>query len=149
MNKKRESNSPEESVSWLTVLNEELAALGPADLIYPEEVPHFEDEEVKGMAGPEARKLWTYYCITEEKASRRLLDSKYERKDKEKKEEIYREAIQLKIQAETAKSILWVSLREQFSIWDHTTGIGLREDWQVVTFASRDNFITDVLKGFK
>ena len=136
-----------DSTAWLSMLREELALIGPGDMIEPEGSPNEEHETVHGIANAEVRRLWTYYCTTEERATRMMIDANYERKDRDRQKLLRIESIQLKVKAETAKNILWVSLRDQFGLWDQKLGVGIREDWQVVSFDSSDNFIRDILKG--
>lgn len=136
-----------DSTAWLTMLREELMLIGSDDLIMPDGEVDEEHETDVGEASHEVKKLWTYYCATEERATRMMIDAQYERKNPERKEALRKEALQLKVKAETAKQIMWVCLREQFDLWNPNLGVGIRGDWRVVSFQSADNFIKDILKG--
>jgi len=141
----------EHESSWLTMIKMELSLIDPAELIEPEtdgdDDPEFKDAHSLGEASMEVRKLWTYYTTLEEKATRTLIDAKYARSDVDKREQMLKKAAEMKAKAEMARSILFLSLRDQHSIWNPNLGVAVLKGWKVVSFKSKSNPLLDLLRG--
>ena len=133
-----------QDASWLGMLRMELSLID--EYIDPEMDYDEKDETFVGKASEEVKRLWTYYSRTEEKATRTLIDAKYCKKGSEK-DELVKHAFEMKLKAEMARSILFLSLRDQFGIWNPTVGIGLRSGFQITTFKDTSNPLLDMLRG--
>jgi hypothetical protein len=135
--------------SWLSMLKMELSLIDNSDLKEPKlELGEDDnkDETIVGTASLEARKLWTYSLAMEEKATRSLVDAKYE-ESVDKREALMKIAAETRAKSDMAHSILFLSLRDQFGIWNPTLGVGIRSGWKVVSFKSKSNPLLDLLRG--
>lgn len=135
--------------SWLGMLKMELSLIGDEELIEPESGGDDEsekDETFLGEATMEIRKLWTYFSTLEEKATRTLIEAKYCR-NVDKRENFLKKASEMKAKAEMARSILFLTIRDQHEIWNPHLGVGIRSGWRVVSFKSASNPLLDLLSG--
>lgn len=129
--------------SWLGMLRMELSLID--EFIEPDTESE-DNEAILGVASDEVKRLWTYYSKTEEIATRTLIDAKYCKKHDEK-DDLMKRAFEMKLKAEMARSILFLSLRDQFGIWNPTVGIGIRAGFQITTFKDTSNPLLDLLRG--
>lgn len=140
-------NEIKEESSWLSMLKMELAMISTDQILDPEtEFESEENETFVGTATLEIRKMWTYFLHLEEKATRLLVDARFSKKVAER-ETLLKHSYELKAKAELVHSILFLSLRDMFSIWNPTLGLGIRAGWKVVTFKSKTSSFLDFLKG--
>jgi hypothetical protein len=104
-------------------------------------------EEVLGEASEEIKRMWTYYVKAEEKSTRYSVDARYERKDADRRDELRRQSIQLRVKAGMVQQMTWVTMRDHFDVWDPGYGVAIRAGWLVTKFKADDNAIRDILRG--
>lgn len=142
-----------EAGSWFSMLKMELSLIDEDDLIEPGLQEDDDDEDDNdnetelGVASLETKQLWTYFCRLEEKATRALVEARYDRSSVDSREETQKRAAEMKAKAEMARSILFLNLRDQYKIWNPYLGVGLRRGWKIVSFKSKSNPLLDLLRG--
>jgi hypothetical protein len=140
----------DEESSWLSMLKMELSLIDEEHIIEPgmeEDDDPEENETELGIATMEIRRLWTYFCNLEEKATRAIVDAKYDRTTVSSREEKLKKAAEMRAKAEMARSILFLNIRDQHGIWNPHLGVGLRRGWRIVSFKSKSNPLLDLLRG--
>ena len=124
-----------ESSSWLTFLKDELAMIGPEDLIEPtESEPDTENgETLVGVASLEIQKLLTYVEKLEEASTRNIVDARFTRKGVDAREALTMRSYEMATKAEAARQLLFVLLRDEFDLWNPMISVGIRKGFQIVT----------------
>jgi len=139
----KKSSEDKKGSSWFRMLPIEMEML--EEVIEPEGAAH-DNETAVGMADNDIKKLYTLMIKTEEKATRTLVDARYER-NSEKREALRIQAISQKGKADVLREILFSVVRDTFNLWD--SNIGIRAGWLVVTYKekSKKGDFRDFLKG--
>jgi len=143
---KKSSGDEKKGASWFRMLPMEMDMLDIHDVIEPDNPGASDNETAVGLADNDIKKLYTLMIRTEEKATRTLVDARYER-DKEKKEQLRTQAIAQKAKADVLREILFSVVRDTFNLWDQN--IGIRAEWIVVTYKEKNKKgdFRDFLKG--
>lgn len=112
--------------------------------------PHFEIEDgdhVVGVVEDErCRKLFGLGRLYRRKTEEVLIAAKYAGLNTDEGKVKALEAFRFKIYADLIMDIFWVSLREEFNVWEEI--VGIRENWQVVWSNQRPPTIFDFLDEF-
>ena len=142
----KKSNDEKKGASWFRMLPMEMDMLDISEVIEPESGNPEDNETPVGIADSDIKKLYTLMIRTEEKATRTLVDARYER-SKDKKEQLRIQAIAQKGKADVLREILFSVVRDTFSIWDQN--IGIRGEWIVVTYKEKNKKgdFRDFLRG--
>jgi hypothetical protein len=117
------------------MLREELAMLGPDDLIDPAgdaEVDTEHGETILGVASLEIQKMMTYCEKMEEASTRTIVDARFTREGKETQENLAIKSYEMASKADAARKIVGIMLRDEFDLWVPTKAIGIRKGFVVV-----------------
>ena len=140
----KKSSEDKKGSSWFRMLPIEMDML--EEIIEPDGKGASPHETAVGIADSDIKKLYTLMIKTEEKATRTLVDARYER-DADKREHLRIQAISQKGKADVLREILFSVIRDTFNLWDQN--IGIRAGWLVVTYKekSKKGDFRDFLKG--
>lgn len=107
--------------------------------IHAPDGPVAKGETVAGIADPEARKLYALSLMWGRMLAETLVENTFGKTaaagDKDASLKLLDK---LKAQAQMARELFWISVREQFDMWDKSS-IGMRKDWQVVYSDADEN----------
>lgn len=141
--------SPEQTThTWLSTLEMEIENL--PDSLLEERQPNGKikkSERIIGKADPYSRKLYVLAQNWENEAIQTILKLRYTQDDGEDHSAEIALGHKLKAQAEAARELFWINLRDYFNTWDGN--IGIRKDWTLVaTNDNPDEMIKKVISNF-
>jgi hypothetical protein len=131
-----EMSTKKGSANWFAMLREELAMIGPEDLIDPAgdsdaDVDH--GETILGVASMDIQKLMTYVEKMEEASTRTIVDARFTRDSRETQENLAIKSFEMATKADAARAIVGILLRDEFDLWVPNKSIGIRKGFVVVT----------------
>lgn len=146
MSAKKSSGDEKKGSSWFRMLPIEMEMITTDEMIEPEGRDVETNETAVATADLDIKKLYTLMIKTEEKATRTLVDARYER-DHEKKQQLRTQAIAQKGKADVLREILFSVIRDTYNLWDEN--IGIRAGWLIVTYKEKNKKgdFRDFLKG--
>ncbi len=131
--------------TWIKLLPMQLADISANHF----REPHGELERtdnVVGVMSDDLKRLYTLWIDTQMASEQLVLEAKFAFKQNERDSSFTR-AFELRTKTEVLEKIFWVSLRDEFGLWDKP-GVGIRANYQVVWFDSpQPKSIFDMLFG--
>lgn len=104
--------------TWLRLLFLDMQDIKEEDYIQPRsEMDKREDHEV-GVLSDDLKKIFTLWKRTEKAATESLLEARYSAKDEKQADEAINQAIEKKEKADLLQGLFWISLKDEFGLWD-------------------------------
>jgi len=122
--------NPNQGATWFRLLPSELNGIQDEDYWDPEIECDTRTDNLVGVMSDVLKQLFTLYRRLDELAARTKLDARYSRNIDDAKQNAFR-AIEFKTKADALSEILWISIRDEFNLWDKPS-IGLRRGFKVV-----------------
>jgi len=134
-------------IAFLDYLNSEVSFLDEKKIIN-QAAPVEEGDTVVGSVPISLRKMHTVGMLLEKAVDERVLQMKYAPTEDvfNENSSFSTELHELKDKSEMIRSLFWVCIKEEFNLWKPGVSIGIRKDWQLVTFKGKNKGITDLIK---
>jgi len=130
--------------TFLKLLPLELDGIAENDIIEPARELEKGDREV-GIMSDTVKRLFTLGRLLERDSIQSILDGKY-CADKAKKLELEAKASELEAKSHAINELMWISIRDEFSLWSEGTGV--RQGFKVVVIEEEENDLPPFLKRF-
>lgn len=116
--------------NWIKILPMALREIEKGEFCDPEKEVNLEEDHVVGEMSEDLKRIYTTWINLQESADRAILEAKYAKGDDQRKELTGR-AKELHAKTEALEIIFWISVRDEFELWDKSS-IGVRKNFQIV-----------------
>lgn len=127
---------------WMSAVLKELEGLNQKGLLEPKTEVGPTDHVV-GEANVEIRKLYGLAMQTSRRSAESIVSAQYDI-NRETQEHHAAKAVELRKKAELLMEIFWVSIKDQFDLWQKPS-VGIRKGWKVVWSEPGPDSILDLL----
>jgi hypothetical protein len=106
------------------------------------------DERVVGEMTEEMKKICVLRAQADQKIRDAIADSISSRNPIDDDPAAMKEIIRTKALFELLNDLLWYTIHSEFDLWgSEVEGVGMRENWKIVTFSRSSDNIMDFLSG--
>jgi len=131
--------------TWLKLLPMELEEI--EELIEPPLEFNPQTERKIGEMSEDLKKLYTLWQNLEKEFAQQIVQARFARNERERKL-TYLKLNETKERAEVLQRLFWISVRDEFKLWEEDT-IAVRKGFLIVVVEEdRPRTIFDLLKGF-
>ncbi|MEK7066975.1 MAG: hypothetical protein AAB949_01210 [Patescibacteria group bacterium] len=117
-------------MSWLKMLAMELSSIDTKEYYEPEDEVDSKFDAVAGEASDEIKRIYMLAEKLREAGARYIVDARFSR-DNQLRTDAQKKAYELKQKTEVLMQIIWITLKDDFDLWDKYS-IGIRKGWKVV-----------------